>query len=276
MNPHTGEVLANRLWGRFAVTWVYDLHSTLLGGETGLAVVGVMGLSLATVLLTGILLWWPRRGKWRSALRLRLTASAQRRHYDLHKLLGLMGAAVLLVLAITGAALAFPSVVEPAVHALSAPLPMPVVRLPREAGQPLLPLDDVLERVRQWAPEGIPRWIDTPAADSAVLRVRLWLPGDPSRRFPRSYVWMSAHDGRILAVRDARHQSAGDTLLAWLHPLHSGEALGLTGRLLACLAGVFPVGLLVTGWLRWIDRRRAQRQARASRAAESSAVDLQS
>jgi uncharacterized iron-regulated membrane protein len=39
--------------------------------------------------------------------------------------------------------------------------------------------------------------------------------------------------------------------------LHHGEAFGLPGRVLACIAGLVPLGLAITGWLRWGDRRRA-------------------
>lgn len=257
VDPQTGKVLANRLWGRFAATWIFDLHYTLLGGAAGRMLVGAIGALFALSLAAGLVLWWPHTGQWRAALRLKRHASAARRHYDLHKAFGLGGAVVLLLLALTGAALAWPEIVEPAAHGIGTALPMPSVQRVRDAARPLITLDDALARVRQRLPEGVPRWVDTPGAGSAVLRVRLWLPGDPSRRFPRSYVWVDAHTGEVLAVRDARGQSAGDTLLAWLHPLHNGEAFGLPGRVIACIAGLLPLGLALTGWQRWRDRRRA-------------------
>ncbi|MBK8768176.1 MAG: PepSY domain-containing protein [Burkholderiaceae bacterium] len=55
----------------------------------------------------------------------------------------------------------------------------------------------------------------------------------------------------MVAVKDASRASPGDTVLAWLHPLHNGEALGLPGRLLVCAAGLIPALLFVTGWIRW-------------------------
>lgn len=55
-------------------------------------------------------------------------------------------------------------------------------------------------------------------------------------------------------MRDGRREQAGDVLLNWLHPLHSGEALGLAGRLLVLLSGIGTVLLAVTGLLRWAMR----------------------
>ena len=194
-----------------------------------------------------------------------LRGSAQRRHYDLHKAFGLGSALVLLVLGLTGVLLALPGWVGPAMQAISPTPPMPAVAAPREPGRGLIPLDEVLARTRAHWPESVPRWVDTPAVDSAVFRVRLWLPGDPSRRFPRSYLWLDGHDGSVLAARDARQHGAGDQVMAWLHPLHNGEAFGLAGRVIACIAGGVPLGLALTGWWRWRDRRRAGRRRQQQR-----------
>ncbi len=258
VNPTTGQVLANRYWGESAATWVYDLHYMLLAGEIGHTVVGVLGLLMLLSLVGGLVLWWPRRGHWRDALRLKLTGSRQRRHYDLHKLAGVGGSVVLLVLAATGAALALPSWVEPPLARLSPPLPMPAPKASLQPGVPLLTLDQVLTRAHAHWPASVPRWVDTPPAHGAGFRVRAWLPGGPSERFPRSYLWIHAQSGEVLAERDARKQSAGDAVLAWLHPLHNGEAFGMPGRVLACVAGLLPLLLMVTGVQRWADRRRAK------------------
>jgi uncharacterized iron-regulated membrane protein len=265
VNPATGEVLANRFWGDFAATWVYDLHYMLLAGDIGHTVVGVLGLLLLLSLVGGLVLWWPRRGHWRDALRIKLAGSRQRRHYDLHKLAGVGGGVVLLVLAATGAALALPGWVEPPLARISPPLPMPAPRATLQPGLPLLTLDQALARARAHWPESTPRWVDTPPANGAIYRVRTWLPGGPSERFPRSYLWIHAQTGEVLAERDARQQSAGDAVLAWLHPLHNGEAFGMPGRVLVCVAGVLPLLLMVTGVQRWMDRRRASRARRSAR-----------
>jgi uncharacterized iron-regulated membrane protein len=260
VNPATGQVLANRFWGDFAATWVYDLHYMLLAGETGHTLVGLLGLLMLVSLVGGLVLWWPRPGHWRDALRLKLLGSRQRRHYDLHKLAGVGGGVVLVVLAATGAALALPSWVEPPLARISPPLPMLSPKATLQPGVPTLTLDQVLAHARAHWPESTPRWVDTPPTNGAIYRIRTWLPGGPSERFPRSYLWIHAQTGEVLAERDARQQSASDAVLAWLHPLHNGEAFDMPGRVLACVAGLLPLLLMVTGVQRWVDRRRADRE----------------
>jgi uncharacterized iron-regulated membrane protein len=258
-------IVADRFWGRTVMTWIYDLHFTLLMGEAGLWVVGTAGLLLALTLLGGLLLWWPRRGQAAAALRVKTGAGAMRRWHDLHKLAGLAGGGVLLVLALTGAALAVPAWVEPLVLGLGTQGPPPRVMVEREPGRPLLGLDQALAIARQALPGAVPRWVDTPSATRAVWGVRLAQAHEPSRRFPRTRVWIDAHTGEVLAVHAADGQRAGDVLEAWLHPLHNGEAFGLAGRLIVVLAGAFPLLMALSGALRWWHRRRAVHQGRARR-----------
>ncbi|RWA51149.1 hypothetical protein AU476_25200 [Cupriavidus sp. UYMSc13B] len=59
-------------------------------------------------------------------------------------------------------------------------------------------------------------------------------PGEPGWRFPRTNVWIDQYSGAVLGIRDPRRNSAADTLLDWLHPLHGGGAFGLPGRCWCC------------------------------------------
>ena len=102
-------------------------------------------------------------------------------------------------------------------------------------------------------------WLEMPADAHGAWRVSLRLPGDPGRRFPHSQVWVDPWSGEVLHVRDARRDRAGDVFLNWMHPLHSGEAFGLTGRVLIFVAGLIPLLLAVTGFLRWRQKARVAR-----------------
>jgi uncharacterized iron-regulated membrane protein len=83
------------------------------------------------------------------------------------------------------------------------------------------------------------------------MRIQLRQEGEPNRRFPRTNVWIDASSSQILGIRDPRKNSAGDTLMDWLHPLHNGEAFGLAGRIIVLVCGFLPLLVLVTGIVRW-------------------------
>lgn len=52
---------------------------------------------------------------------------------------------------------------------------------------------------------------------------------------------------------------AGDKFLEWQFPLHTGEAFGLRGRILVCIAGFVPSVLYAKVFIRWRQKRRSEK-----------------
>ena len=240
-------------WGDTLVTWIYDLHYRLLLEEPGGIAMGIAGIVMLVLLASGIWAWWPRAGGWWRALRFKTHALPIRRLYDWHKLAGLSGLILLLVVSGTGVMLDLPDQTRPIIASVS-----PLYQTPKPAvmpGSTRLTIDALIMRARERFPDGALAWIETPASPTGTARINLARPGEPSRRFPRTNVWLDPYSGRILALRDGLADSGGDKVLNWLHPLHGGEAFGLTGRLLALAAGMLPTILFATGIVRWLQRR---------------------
>lgn len=254
IDPATSQVSTSRFWGDTAMTWIYDLHYTLLLDRDGRLIMAIVGLVLMISLALGVALWWPR-GNWRRALTLKRGASRERRVYDLHKLGGVYGLALLVVLCATGVMLEVPQYANPIVERVSPLYRPPALQSQASSGGVRIDVDTAVEIAQRRFPTATLRWIETPAGSHGVYRINLRQPGEPSRRFPRTNVWIDQYSGAVLAVRDPRANSGGDTLLDWLHPLHSGEAFGMTGRLLILVSGVLPVLLFVTGLMRWQHKR---------------------
>ncbi|MEN9315582.1 MAG: hypothetical protein RIS35_1975 [Pseudomonadota bacterium] len=272
LHPATLDVLSEGFWGDDPMTWIYDLHYTLLLGPQGRTAVGIAGLAMLASLASGVALWWSARGaRWR-ALIPRWRSGSARRVYDLHVLLGAHGAALLSVLCLTGAALALPGPTRALLERVStvghAAPPEARVQddltggmVPREAALPVS-LRTAALRGLEALGGGELRWIessDVRAGNPIALRVHR--EGDPGRRFPHNRVWLHPRTGEVLGVQDLRHGSAADGLLAWLHPLHNGEAFGATGRLAALVLGALPFVLFCTGILRWARKRSARGHA---------------
>jgi uncharacterized iron-regulated membrane protein len=259
LDPQTLAVTSSRFWGDYAMTWMFDFHYTFLMGRAGQTAVGVAGFFMAASLMTGLYLWWPSAVRFWRAVRPVLRRSPVLRTYDLHVLTGLYGWLVLLVLALTGSALALPQTTQrmlalwsdpqPAVQALSGLMP---------AGAVMLNLDQAIAVAQAKFPQAELRWIETPGLTGAPFVLRFHQAGEPGRRFPSTRVWVHPLNGSVLMQSDATQNSGADTFKAWLHPLHNGEAFGLPGRVLACIAGILPTLLFVTGWLRWRQKKRAR------------------
>ena len=255
LDPRDYSTIRSAFWGEYPTTWLYKLHWQLLAGETGATVMGLAGFAMLVLIVSGLVAWWPRRGHVRNAIRWKPRASPVRRLYDIHKLLAICSVVVLFVVVPTGVMLEFPQYTRPMLSRVSPLFAAPPMRVEPRADE-ALPLDALVARAQSRFPDGALAWIETPGDASSPVRVSFARPGEPSRRFPRTNVWLDPSSGAILAVRDGRSESAGDTVLNWLHALHSGEAMGFVGRLLVFLSGIAISALAVTGLWRWLLRNR--------------------
>ncbi|MGE0483952.1 MAG: PepSY-associated TM helix domain-containing protein [Gammaproteobacteria bacterium] len=261
LDPVTARVVEARLWGDYAMTWIYDLHYTLLFDWPGRRLLGGIGLLLLVTMMAGTVLWWRTGRGWRDRLRLRPRRGRARRVFDFHRASAVYGFALTLLLIVTGVALAWPETTRGVLGGVG-PLWAPPPLRSTPSSSPRLPLDAAVATARARFPDARLAWIETPDGAHGVYRVNLQQPGEPSQRFPRTNVWLDQYSGRVLHVRDPRQDGAGDIVLNWLHPLHNGEAAGGAGRALVCVAGLLPTALWVTGVLRWRQKRHARRTLR--------------
>ncbi|KAF1044956.1 PepSY-associated TM helix domain-containing protein [Xylophilus sp.] len=265
LTPEGKRVLRSEEWGGYLMTWIYDLHMELMLKAPGRALVGWSGLASLVLLITGIWAWWPR-GNWSRALRFKKDASCLRTLRDVHKLAGLAGFALLLMLSLTGFMLALPEESNWVLEQTVGPLQKTTMPASVPTGRPPVTVVQALAAAHAVMPHGRLAWVEVPGRREGAFMVRVQQPGDPSFRFPHSYVYVDQFSGRVLAVQDQQRFGAPNLINNWLHPLHDGSAGGLPLRILLCAAGLLPAVLWLTGWWRWRLRARAvQRSHRAVR-----------
>jgi len=98
-----------------AVEWLVDLHDNLLSGPTGRFVNGLAGILVTLLFMSGAVIWWPGRRRWRHSLTVGPPAKSRRFAWQLHSALGFWSFALLFVWAITAVYFAFPEPVEAAI-----------------------------------------------------------------------------------------------------------------------------------------------------------------
>jgi len=258
----SGEVLAARTWGRTFVTFLFDLHTALLLGESGVTLVGYVGILLIVSILTGLYLWWPRAGQYRRAFQFRATRKALPLNFELHRLGGLYLSLVLLVIAVAGISIIFPSLL-PASAGLFAevtPEPERPSSAPVSSDARPLGLDAARQIARSFAPGGDIASIRIPRDRQDAYAVRFVDREEPQNRNGRSTVWIDQFNGRVLAAHAYSRLSSVDRYLALQLPFHDGEILGLPGRWLAFVAGIALAFLYGTGLYLWWKRRTPSRR----------------
>jgi len=257
VNPYTAEVVASRFWGETFTTWLLDLHSHLHLGLSGRKAVGALGLLLMLSAGSGLVLWWPGVKGFLRALTVRRTAGMLRFATDLHRLTGFLSALALLTLAGTGVLLSYPKALEKLTGAAGmehGETNRAIVSTGLPNNHPL-PLAGAEFIARAPFPNAELRRITTPVGDSGVYEIHFRQDSEINQRHPFTTVWVDRWSGHIQEARDPGRFSTGQTIATWIWPLHSGEALGATGRLVWFLAGQALFFLYLSGLFRWLCRR---------------------
>lgn len=254
VDPASGAELGRRGETEGFVNVVFELHSALLLGDTGKAVLAGVSLAYLALLLTGLILWWPRtRAQWRHAFGMKLDKGATRALFDLHRLGGTLLGLVIAVSVATGAWMAW----RPLAQWVSGLAGQTAVKPPR-VGKPQGPrqtLDDIVARAQAQWPGAMVGYVQLGSGDDRPVRVRFKLADDPHPN-GLSSIWLHPVDGRLLLQRRWSELDPGGRATAWIYPLHTGELGGVPHIVVTGVSGLALFGLGVSGlWLWWRRRR---------------------
>jgi uncharacterized iron-regulated membrane protein len=228
---------AGPIW-RFPLEAALQFHYRLLDGPTGLAVVLANGLVLMLMSGTGLGYWWPGRKRAWQSLAIGNTAPARIRMRQWHRSAGVIASLLVLFSAATGLLLAAPDLAdawaESASHTRPAKLP------------PYTPeqLDDAVALAAAQFPQANLRDIRLPPADR--IDINFFAP----EHNPRGVHVVSVIPGTATVAKSLPAR-ANPVLWMKVLPLHSGDSLGLFGRLLLLGEAVVLAFLAISGPLMW-------------------------
>ncbi len=262
VDPYRGTVLGTRAHDAGIMNTISHLHIELLAGNTGFLIVGITGLLLVVLTITGLVLWWPRRLKalW-NALRIAWQHGALRFNYDLHRAGGFYTTVFVLLVALTGSAFTFYPTTQQLISTLTASDPWPPARPTVEAPEDstrsaaALDYDAALQTALDRLPGAEASFVYLPQEPTAPLTVRLRTPPEwhPNGR---SFAYLHPTERSVLRVDDAREAPGGAQLLQTFYPLHVGAVGGLLVKWLYVILGLAPTILSISGTIIWYRRWR--------------------
>lgn len=265
VDPYDGRILGTRVFGeagidrRRLMPFIYQLHDDLSLGPVATWLLGLLALLWTLDHIASAALSFPAVRRWRRSFMIRRGVQGFKRHFDLHRAIGLWLFPVTLVLAISGIALTWTETFDKAVSAVSPLTGFPIEGLPTQPTRDYTPVTSLDQAIAIAQTRGGVGKISA-ASFHPNLGV-YWLRHFDDRDIDligRRWIVVRYSDGKILADRHQVDGTAGDVFSAWMLPLHTGEAFGWPGRILIALSGITLSIVIVTGILIWARKRRAR------------------
>lgn len=276
VDPYDARVLGAPRGEEFFAT-VRKLHRWLLiSGDAkgwGRQITGIAALGLIVMLVSGLVLRWPRRaGSVKMWLKPNLGLSGRGLHRSLHAVIGTWVLPVYLVMTLTGLWYSFDWYKDGVVWLLSRPQvaaakmqPKMPAKASRAAGA-----SETAQPIgfdRAWTAflheEGSrfsKALLTLPAGPGTVIRIRSW-GKDSTLDTTRDEFRIDAVTGQLVSAERYADKTFGEKIIANVLDIHRGAILGWPGKLAFMVAAALMPLFAVTGVLLYVSRRKLRRPA---------------
>ncbi|MGD9930813.1 MAG: PepSY-associated TM helix domain-containing protein [Mangrovibacterium sp.] len=279
MNPYSCEFIRKQeavLHGSFDFfQFIMKGHRHLwLPEAIGKRVVGIGALVYVVLLITGLIMWWPASWKKKHrerSFRVNWKAGFKRLVFDLHSVSGFYILIFVLIIACTGLVWSF-KWVENSVYYLASGGESKVEHAHphSDVSKAALAVSDSIPAIdRAWYltlaqnpnPERIYMTPHLAEEDEAIEILVFHKKG---KFYHHDEYFYDRYTLEPLAVEKYVDAGFADKLNLMNYDIHTGAILGLPGKILAFIVSLISASLPVTGFLVWLNKRKAQRKFRHS------------
>lgn len=265
-DPGTGDVFGKVQEERLEpFATIYQLHRYFLLlpviGKTGAAtVVGLIGVGLMLILVTGAYLWWPGLRKWALGFKFVRNRGKLMQNMSLHKLIGIISIPVLLFSALTGTVNAFEKQIPTWVgFKTKEGIPASALQSKTKDGK-TLPMEQVIEVVKDKYPNSkiVKITLPTKAGQSYQVGVRDGFAANTAGS--NSTIYVDSFAGEVLYKTNPT--LAINLYNSWRKGLHFATWGGEVTKLIAFVFGMMPLVLMITGLAIWRIKAKARRRSK--------------
>jgi uncharacterized iron-regulated membrane protein len=270
INPYNGNVLQTVDLNTGFFRFVLDGHFYLwLPHEIGQVVIASATLIFLVMLITGLILWYPKNKKaaeqrfwfkWKKGMKWK------RKNYDYHNITGFYVMLIALIFAITGLVWGFNWFAYSYYTVIGGEKSLvyedPVSKK-IASGQILSnPLDKTYALMQKEYPIAKSIEVHPPETDSSSIAANANL--DEGTYWKTDYRYF---DQYTLKEKEVNHiygklknADTSDKLMRMNYDIHTGAVLGLPGKIFACLISLLIASLPITGFLIWYGRKKKEKK----------------
>ncbi|HEX8315189.1 MAG TPA: PepSY-associated TM helix domain-containing protein [Flavisolibacter sp.] len=271
INPYTGQVLEKYSYSETGFYTVFALHRWLLGGNDsiGKLIVGISTLIFLFILITGIILWWPKTKRiMMQRLKIKRTAGWKRINHDMHLVFGFYSAIFLFIFAFTGLAWSF-KWFENGIYKVtgSSPKPPAPPKSTYVADAKKISFDKALAAAQTVYSAAEFYNISLPKDSSEAVSVSL-LGHDAAHESAINSVYIDQYSGAVLGKMAFSDRSLGAQVRSTFKPVHTGSIWGTPSKIIAFIVCLLGVTFPITGTIMWYNRTRKKYKKGTTKAKE--------
>jgi uncharacterized iron-regulated membrane protein len=235
--------------------------------EIGQPILTTATMIFVFLLISGLVLWWPKnRAARKKRFSVKLNASWRRVNYDLHNVLGFYITWVIIFIALSGMVMGFQwfaksvyfvssggDSITPFTEAASANPPHQTLKLNAAAA------DQLWARFIAEDPkfDGI---IDVHVPENEKASIEIAKNPDPTTYWKADYRYFDQHTLKEIEVKHAygkfANANTADKISRMNYDIHIGAVLGLPGKILAFFASLIAASLPLTGVVIWLGKKK--------------------
>jgi len=273
VNPYSGKVLRvyDEKNGFFQI--VKMVHwSFLLKQDWGKYVVGIPVIIFIIMLISGIILWWPKNKaarKQRFSFQWQNVKSWKRKNYDFHNILGFYASIFALIFSITGLFYAF-FIIQTMVYVIFSggntvyPDFSHITTKASIKTRTESTLDKIITTVEQKYPKSYGFSVDLGHPhmdDHEHPNFSIFVKHISYSYHKNSSLIFDENSGELLHVHDHENKNLGEKAVAANYDIHVGSILGLPTKIIAFVVSLICASLPVSGFLIWWGRRKKTKKA---------------
>ena len=266
IDPYTGNVLKVKDMSHDFFRFIINGHFYLwLPPKVGQPIVASATLIFVVLIITGIVLWWPKnKAARKQRFKVKLNAKWRRTNYDLHNVLGFYMSWVIIFIALSGLVMGFQWFANTIYWVSSGGQKQIEFSSPTsDTGNGLnklaLPYDKAWQKSLQKQPgfEGV---VEVHFPEDSIAAIEVAMNPDGNTFWKTDYTYYDQNTLKEIPVKHTygklKDANGAQKLQRMNYDIHVGAVLGLAGKIMAFCASLLCASMPVTGFLIWRGRKK--------------------
>jgi uncharacterized iron-regulated membrane protein len=228
-------------------------------------------LIFVILLITGVILWWPKnRAARKQRFKVKFNAKWRRTNYDLHNVLGFYMSWVIIFIAFTGLVWGFEWFAKSLFWTTSGGKAMTEFSMPSSdttvatVTKETKAIDMIWQEMNMEHP-GYPGVMEVHFPENKNTAIEVALNPDGNTYWKADYRYFDQYTLQEIEVKHTygklKNASVAEKIQRMNYDIHVGAVAGIAGKIMAFLASLICASMPVTGFLIWWGRKKKAKKA---------------